>query len=102
MTPHINARRQLEVREFDVVLCDFHFDGNQTGQELIDDLRRANVLPFSTVFIMVTGEAAYDKVAEAAESALAELGWEPRTRAEALGLTEFAALQRALGLFIKL
>lgn len=39
---------------------------------------------------------------EAAESALAELGWEPRTRAEALGLTEFAALQRALGLFIKL
>lgn len=65
-----DARRQLEVREFDVVLCDFHFDGHQTGQELIDDLRRANVLPFSTVFIMVTGEAAYDKVAEAAESAL--------------------------------
>lgn len=65
-----DARRQLEVREFDVVLCDFHFDGRQTGQELIDDLRRANVLPFSTVFIMVTGEAAYDKVAEAAESAL--------------------------------
>ena len=66
----VDARRQLEVREFDVVLCDFHFDGHQTGQELIDDLRRANVLPFSTVFIMVTGEAAYDKVAEAAESAL--------------------------------
>ncbi len=65
-----DARRQLEVREFDVVLCDFHFDGVQTGQELIDDLRRANVLPFSTVFIMVTGEASYDKVAEAAESAL--------------------------------
>ncbi len=65
-----DARRQLEVREFDVVLCDFHFDGHQTGQELIDDLRRANVLPFSTVFIMVTGEASYDKVAEAAESAL--------------------------------
>lgn len=65
-----DARRQLEVRVFDVVLCDFHFDGRQSGQELVDDLRRANVLPFSTVFIMVTGEASYDKVAEAAESAL--------------------------------
>jgi 16S rRNA (adenine1518-N6/adenine1519-N6)-dimethyltransferase len=39
---------------------------------------------------------------EVAESALAELGWEPRTRAESLGLAEFAALHRALALFIKL
>ncbi len=39
---------------------------------------------------------------EAAESALAELGWDPRTRAEALDLADFSALQRALALFIKL
>lgn len=66
-----DARRQLELRTFDVVLCDYHFDGDKyTGQDLLDDLRRSQLLPFSTVFIMVTGEASYAKVAEAAESAL--------------------------------
>ncbi len=65
------ARRQLEYQTFDVVLCEHHFgDGSTSGQDLLDDLRRNQILPFSTVFIMVTGEATYAKVAEAAESAL--------------------------------
>ena len=66
-----DARRQLELRTFDVVLCELHFSGDaSSGQDLLDDLRRNQLLPFSTVFIMVTGEATYAKVAEAAESAL--------------------------------
>jgi cytochrome c-type biogenesis protein CcmH/NrfG len=66
-----DARRQLEYRVFDFVLCELHFDtGMTSGQVLLDDLRRNQLLPFSTVFIMVTGEATYGKVAEAAESAL--------------------------------
>jgi len=66
-----DARRQLEYRKFDVVLCEHHFVGeSSSGQDLLDDLRRNQLLPFSTVFIMVTGEATYTKVAEAAESAL--------------------------------
>ena len=66
-----DARRQLEYRKFDVVLCELHFAGeSSSGQDLLDDLRRNQLLPFSTVFIMVTGEATYTKVAEAAESAL--------------------------------
>lgn len=67
----VDARRQLEHRCFDVVLCENHFaHDTSTGQDLLDDLRRNQLLPFSTVFIMVTGEATYAKVAEAAESAL--------------------------------
>ncbi len=66
-----DARRQLEYRKFDVVLCEHHFPGDSmSGQDLLDDLRRNQLLPFATVFIMVTGEATYAKVAEAAESAL--------------------------------
>lgn len=66
-----DARRQLEFRKFDVVLCELHFaDDTMTGQDLLDDLRRNQLLPFATVFLMVTGEATYTKVAEAAESAL--------------------------------
>lgn len=66
-----DARRQLEYRTFDFVLCELHFSGdNISGQDLLDDLRRNQLLPFSTIFIMITGEATYAKVAEAAESAL--------------------------------
>ena len=66
-----DARNILENRQFDVVLCDYHFDGSDmSGQDLLDELRREQLLPFSTVFIMVTGEATYAKVTEAAESAL--------------------------------
>lgn len=66
-----DARRQLEFRSFDFVLCEQHFTTDaMTGQDLLDDLRRNQLLPFSTVFIMITAEATYAKVAEAAESAL--------------------------------
>lgn len=66
-----DARRQLEFRTFDVVVCEQNFPNDTgTGQALLDDLRRAGLLPFATVFIMVTAEASYSKVAEAAESAL--------------------------------
>ncbi|HYP33607.1 MAG TPA: response regulator [Burkholderiaceae bacterium] len=80
-----DARRQLETHEFDIVLCeqDFH-GGNYSGQDLLNDLRRAQLLPFSTVFVMVTSEARYAAVAEAAESALDSYLLKPHT-AQALG-----------------
>ncbi|MDP3700452.1 MAG: response regulator [Hylemonella sp.] len=66
-----DARKVLELKRFDIVLCEQYFQpGTPTGQDLLDDLRRNQLLPFATVFIMVTGEATYAKVAEAAESAL--------------------------------
>ena len=67
----VDARRHLEYRVFDIVLCELHFANEvASGQDLLNDLRRNQLLPFSTVFVMVTGEATYAKVAEAAESAL--------------------------------
>ena len=66
-----DARRQLESHRFDFVLCELFFPEEHTsGQDLLDDLRRNHMLPFSTIFIMITGEATYARVAEAAESAL--------------------------------
>ena len=67
----VDARRHLEFKAFDFVLCEQHFPNDtMSGQDLLDDLRRNQLLPFSTVFIMITAEATYAKVAEAAESAL--------------------------------
>ncbi len=66
-----DARDHLERRRYQVVICDDHFEnGEESGQDLLDELRRENMMPYSTVFMMVTGEATYQKVAEAAEAAL--------------------------------
>jgi CheY-like chemotaxis protein/cytochrome c-type biogenesis protein CcmH/NrfG len=66
-----DARKMLEYRPYDFVLCELHFQSESySGQDLLDDLRRNQMLPFATVFILITGEATYSKVAEAAESAL--------------------------------
>jgi CheY-like chemotaxis protein len=66
-----DARRLLEARRFDIVLCEYHFEGDpMTGQDLMADLRLAQLLPLSTVVVMISGESVYGKVAEAAEAAL--------------------------------
>ena len=67
----LDGRRAIETKFFDVILCEYNFpDSPVSGQDLLDDLRRSQLLPYATVFIMVTGEATYTKVAEAAEAAL--------------------------------
>jgi len=67
----IEARNRLEAGRYDIVLCELHFpDAETTGQQLLDELRRNQLLPLTTVFVMITSEATYSKVAEAAESAL--------------------------------
>lgn len=82
----IDARTKLEVGTFDVVISEQYFEReDMTGQELLDDLRRNQMLPFYTVFVMVTSESSYSKVAEAAESALDAYLLKPHTAA---GLVE--------------
>ncbi len=65
------ARELIETRRFDLILCAQYFGGDSpTGQDLLDGLQRDALLPFATVFIMVTGDASFTKVEQAAESAL--------------------------------
>ncbi len=76
------ARRKLEVQCFDVVICEQTFERESgSGQDLLDDLRRNQLLPFHTVFVMLTAEATYARVAEAAESALDAYLLKPHTGA---------------------
>jgi len=66
-----DARRVLASRHFHIVLCEHEFPGEpMTGQDLIDELRLSHSLSLSTVVIMISGEAAYSRVADAAEAAL--------------------------------
>ncbi len=67
-----DARELLEHRRFNLILCDTEDDGSSgsKGQDLLEELRREQLLPYSTVFVMITHEATYSTVAEAAEAAL--------------------------------
>ena len=66
-----DARLLLEREHFDIVVCNREFeDSDYSGQDLLDELRREKLLPHSTVFLMVTAQASYNQVVEAAESAL--------------------------------
>ncbi len=66
-----DARLKLEQDAYDIVLCSRDFDDpDVTGQDLVDELRREQLLPHSTVFIMITSEATYAKVTEAGEASL--------------------------------
>jgi len=65
-----DARREIERHPFDLVVCADTFPRGGSGQELLDDLRRSGLLPYGTVFILITDEATYLKVVEAAESSV--------------------------------
>jgi len=66
-----DARLLLEHEHFDIVICTQEFEGSRdTGQDLLDELRRENQLPHSTVFLMITASVTYSQVVEAGESAL--------------------------------
>lgn len=91
--PH-EARRVLEHHRFDIVVCEYHFDGESiNGQDLMDDLRLAHLLPLSTVVVMISTEAGQAQVAEAAEAALDAYLIKPHT-AEALRQRLVQARQR--------
>lgn len=61
------ARRRIVENRYDLVLCEYHFDSEETGQDLLEELREKKLLPLSTLFFMVTGEAGYSQVAGVAE-----------------------------------
>lgn len=79
------ARRMIKnaAQPYDVIVSDMTFrqqgPNDMTGQDLLDELRQAKGLPMQTAFIMVTGEARYQHVAEAVEGALDDYLLKPIT-----------------------
>jgi len=77
-----DARRLIENGKFDIILCEYHFpDEPVSGQDIMDDLRLSRSIPLSTVVVMISSEAGYAKVSEAAEAALDAYLVKPHTEA---------------------
>lgn len=63
------ARRKLNGRSYDLILCDYHFGPGTSGQEFLEELRRGRIMPLATIFFMITAESSYERVVAVAEVA---------------------------------
>jgi tetratricopeptide (TPR) repeat protein len=57
----------VQKNSYDVIVCDYNLNRETNGQHLLEYFRSHNLLPESTIFIMVTAETSYSSVAGAAE-----------------------------------
>lgn len=60
---------RIRHREFDMIVCDYNLGGGTDGQQLLETLRRQEIILPSVVFLMVTAERQYEKVVLCAEMA---------------------------------
>lgn len=61
--------RQVKSNRFDIILSDFVLDDGRDGQQLLEELRHAHLIPLSTVYLIITSERGYTNVVALAELA---------------------------------
>ena len=59
--------RQVKASRFDIILSDFVLDDGRDGQQLLEELRHAHLIPLSTVYMIITSERSYTNVVAMAE-----------------------------------
>ncbi|MDQ7990318.1 MAG: tetratricopeptide repeat protein [Candidatus Dactylopiibacterium sp.] len=88
------AVRRLREHSPDLILCEYHLGEGQDGQHLLEDLRGNNLIPLSTLFLMITGERQQEKVISAAELAPNDYILKPFSAEKLLGRISRALLKR--------
>ena len=61
------ALAKIQVQKFDLVVCDYNLVPDTDGQQFLELIRRKQLLPLTSAFMMVTGEVSYQRVSTAAE-----------------------------------
>lgn len=61
--------RQVRGNRFDIILSDFVLDDGRDGQQLLEELRHAHLIPLATVYLIITSERSYTNVVALAELA---------------------------------
>ena len=59
--------RQVKANRFDMILSDFVLDDGRDGQQLLEELRHAHLIPLSTVYLIITSERSHTNVVSMAE-----------------------------------
>lgn len=63
------VEQYLDSRDFGLIICEYQLEGDRNGQQLLEELRLQNKLPWFTAFMMITGERTYSNVVSVAEFA---------------------------------
>lgn len=64
-----DATRRIRQAEYDIIVSDYNLGDGRDGQQLLEELRLAKLIPMTTVFLMVTAERSFEKVMTAVEVA---------------------------------
>lgn len=62
-----SALEKIEENPYDVILCDYNLGDGQNGQQLLEEAMHRKLMPYGTIFIMVTAENTMDMVMAAVE-----------------------------------
>ncbi len=62
-----DALRKISSEFYDLILCDYNLGRGRNGQQVLEEARENELLPYSTVFMMVTAETRSPMVSSAAE-----------------------------------
>jgi CheY-like chemotaxis protein len=60
---------RLSACRYDLIVCDYNLGQGADGQQFLELVRRKQLLPLETAFLIVTGETGYEQVSTAAEYA---------------------------------
>jgi len=63
----IDAMDKIQKHKYDVILCDYNLGEGQNGQQLLEEAMSRQLLPYGTIFIMITAENTVDMVMAAVE-----------------------------------
>jgi tetratricopeptide (TPR) repeat protein len=61
------AIERISRQRYGLIVCDYNLGQGTDGQQLLELVRRKELLPLTTAFLMVTGETGYEQVSTAAE-----------------------------------
>ena len=62
-----DALKKVSGNKFDVILCDYNLGDGQNGQQLLEEIMHRHLIPYGTIYIMITAENTQSMVMAAVE-----------------------------------
>ena len=62
-----DALKKVIHNKFDVILCDYNLGEGQNGQQLLEEIMHRHLIPYGTIYIMITAENTQSMVMAAVE-----------------------------------
>ena len=61
------ALKKVAFNQYDVILCDYNLGDGQNGQQLLEEIMHRHLIPYGTIYIMITAENSQNMVMAAVE-----------------------------------